>query len=333
MKTLATLPRSFRLAMITATLLVMPAGCSGKQDFDGARAMACLTKQVEFGPRVPGTTPHDACRDYLVSELKPNVDTVQLQHFAWRRTVVPSAYRTALKLPRGTAVPASSTFQMDNIVATIKGTDGKVPDLLLCAHWDSRPTADNEPVVADRLRAIPGANDGASGAAVLVELARLLHNKRPLKGVIIVLFDGEDLGPGDGDMMLGADYYAKHPIPTKPGQGILLDMIGDKDLNICRETNSVYAAKDLDATVFATAAKLGYAKQFVDQDKYTMEDDHIPLILNGIPTVDLIDFDFPDGQNMATTYWHTLKDTPDKCSAASLEAVGRTLAAVVAERK
>jgi Zn-dependent M28 family amino/carboxypeptidase len=295
--------------------------------------MACLTKQVAFGPRVPGTPAHDACRDYLVAALKPNVDSVQLQHFARRRIVDPNAYRAALHLPKGVPVPQSSTFQMDNIVATIKGTDGKQPDLLLCAHWDSRPTADNEKTAADRVKAIPGANDGASGAAVLVELARFLHAQRPQKGVVLVLFDGEDLGPGDGDMMLGADYYAKHPIPVKPAQGILLDMIGDKDLNILRETNSAYAAKDLNAAIFSTAAKLGYAKQFVDRDGYNMQDDHIPLILNGIPTVDLIDFDYPDGQNMETTYWHTLKDTPDKCSAASLEAVGRTLAAIVADRK
>lgn len=319
--------------LLSAALAAVPFGCSSKTEFDGSRAMACLNKQVAFGPRVPGTSAHDACRDYLVAELKPNVDTVQLQHFPWRRNVSPSAYRAALRLPRGTAVPASSTFQMDNVVATIKGTDGKEPDLLLCAHWDSRPTADNEPVISDRLRAIPGANDGASGAAVLVELARFLHIKRPVKGVIIVLFDGEDLGPGDGDMMLGADYYAKHPIPNKPAQGILLDMIGDKDLNILRETNSAYAAKELDATVFSTAARLRYSKQFVDRDGYNMQDDHIPLILNGIPTVDLIDFDYPDGQNLTTTNWHTLKDTPDKCGAASLEAVGRTLAAVVSERK
>lgn len=322
-----------RLALIALCAGMIPTGCAGKPEFDGARAMKYLEKQVSFGPRVPGTPAHDACRDYLVAALKPHVDSVQVQHFTWKRTVDPIAYRRQLRLPPSTPVPSSGTIPMDNIVAVIKGTNGKAPDLLLCAHWDSRPTADNEPLVADRVKAIPGANDGASGVAVLVELARVLHGKRPAKGVIIALFDGEDLGPDVGNMFLGAAHFARNPIPNKPAQGILLDMVGDKDLVIAKEGNSTDAAKDLNITIFSTAARLGYNRQFQNQVKYYIEDDHIPLILTGIPTVDLIDFDYPDAYNMKTTNWHTLKDTPDKCSASSLEVVGRTIATVVMERK
>ena len=295
--------------------------------------MDSLKKQVACGPRVPATPAHDACRVYLVGALKPNVDSLQIQHFQWTRKIVPSFYRQSLKLPAGYPVPKTTVFPMDNIVAVIKGTDGKDPELLLCAHWDSRPTADNEAVIADRLTPIDGANDGASGSAVLVELARVLHGKRPAKGVILVLFDGEDLGPDVGNMLLGAAYYAKHPIPNKPKEAILLDMIGDADLTIYKEGISADAARELNDTVFKTAIRLGFTKQFRDEIKLTIEDDHVPLNLASIKAIDLIDFDYPDANNMKTTYWHTLKDTPDKCSATSLEAVGRTMAAVVYERK
>ncbi|HEY3414209.1 MAG TPA: M28 family peptidase [Armatimonadota bacterium] len=320
-------------ACFAAFLAAIPSGCAGNVEFDGLRAMESLKKQVAFGPRVPATKAHDSCRDYLVAALKPNVDSVQLQHFQWTRRIRPASYRETLKLPSNLPVPASATYPMDNIVAVVKGTDGKDPGLLLCAHWDSRPTADNEAIPADRLKPIDGANDGASGAAVLVELARVFHQKRPLSGVIFVLFDGEDLGPDVANMLLGAAYYAKHPIPNKPREGILLDMIGDADLAIYKEGYSADAARELNDTVFKTAIRLGYTKQFRDEVRLTIDDDHIPLNLHGIKTIDLIDFDYPDAYNMKTTYWHTLKDTPDKCSAASLEAVGRTLAAVVYERK
>lgn len=313
------------LKLAAALVLALTAsGCTGKAEFNGTAAMTALQRQVAFGPRVPGTPGHDACRDYLVDELKKSADSVQVQHFDWKRKVEPEEYRRQLRLPLDHPVPAPKTYPMDNIVAVVNGTDGKPPTLLLCAHWDTRPTADQEKNLEDRLKPIPGANDGASGVAVLLELARVFKQDRPRKGVIIALFDGEDLGPDVDNMLLGAKYYAKHPIPNKPVEGILLDMVGDRDLNIYKEGNSMDANSALLDKIFDAAARLGYGKQFIPQRKYTMEDDHLPLIINGIPTVDLIDFDFP--------YWHTLADTPDKCSAESLAAVGRTVAAVVYER-
>lgn len=315
--------RPARLA--AALLLCLPlAGCTGKAEFDGGAAMKILERQVAFGPRIPGTKEHDACRDYLVAELKKNADSVQVQHFNWKRTLKPDEYRRQLRLPMDHPVPAPETYPMDNIVAVVNGKDGKPPTLLLCAHWDTRPTADQEETVENRLKPIPGANDGASGLAVLLELARVFKENRPNKGVIIALFDGEDLGPGLGDMLLGAKHYAKHPIPNKPVEGILLDMVGDRDLTIYKEGNSLDANRELTNKIFAAAASLGYDKILIPHLKYTIVDDHVPLIINNIPTVDLIDFDYPD--------WHKLSDTPDKCSADSLKAVGRTVAKVVYER-
>ncbi|HEY3267659.1 MAG TPA: M28 family peptidase [Armatimonadota bacterium] len=312
-------------ALAALSIALPPAGCAGRAEFSGKTAYSSLVKQVSFGPRVPGTAAHDACRDYLAAELKATADSVQVQHFEYRRVVRPASYRRQLRLAADAPVPASSTYPMDNIVAVVNGANGKPPELLLCAHWDSRPTADQETSAANRLKPIDGANDGASGVAILLELARVLHAKRPTQGVILALFDGEDLGPGTEDMMVGAVHYAKNPLPVKPKEGILLDMVGDADLGIYKEGASLDANRALTETIFATAGRLGYGKQFVPELKFTMEDDHIPLIAAGIPTVDLIDFDYLP--------WHTLRDTPDKCSAESLEAVGKTLAAVVYDRK
>lgn len=310
---------------LAACLALAPAGCADRAGFNGERAMADLKRQVEFGPRVPGAATADACREFLVAELEKTADSVEIQRFTHQRTVRPKEYREGLGLPADHPTPPSRSYPLYNIVATIRGTDGKPPSLLLCAHWDTRPTADREKAVSDRLRPIPGANDGASGVAVLLELARTFKAKRPTQGVIIALFDGEDLGPGVEDMLLGAAYYAKNPIPNKPAEGILLDMVGDADLAIRREGYSKYANKPLLDTIYATAARLGYGKQFPNEDQSSIMDDHVPLILAGINTVDLIDFDYP--------HWHTLADTPDKCSASSLEAVGRVVAQVVYDRK
>lgn len=293
--------------------------------------MRDLERQVAFGPRVPGTKAHTACRDWLVAELKPLADEVRVQPFTHRRVFDPVAWRAALDLPADTPVPhaiksrTANIFQMSNIVATFKGEDGRPPDLLLCAHWDSRPTADREEKPENRLKPIPGANDGASGVAILLELARLFHEKRPPRGIIIALFDGEDLGPGLKDMLLGAEHYAKNPIPVKPKEGILLDMVGDRNLAIPRETYSESANKPLLDSIYAAAARHGHADAFPNRPGQTIQDDHVPLILAGINTVDLIDFDYP--------HWHTLGDTPDKCDPKSLEIVGRAVAEVVYARR
>ena len=211
------------------------------------------------------------------------------------------------------------TYNLSNIIAKF-GTQN-TPGMLLCAHWDTRPTADQELEASDRKKPILGANDGASGVAVLMELARMFKELPPSIPVTMVLFDGEDFGSTGKDMFLGSIHFAKTMDKSKYKYGILLDMVGDKDLQIYREGNSQLHAASVTDKVWRAANKLGYGGIFKDELKYTIGDDHVPLIEAGLPCVDVIDFDY--------AYWHTLDDTVDKCSAKSLQVVGETIAEVV----
>ncbi len=273
--------------------------------FDATRAFGDLSRQVRFGPRVPGTPGHAACRDFLVAELS-------------RAAGVTATRQDFTKTIRGKALA------LTNIVAS---TRPKAPrQILLCAHWDTRPTADEEIDEARRGLPIPGANDGASGVAVLLEIARqLAKNPPPLDiGVQFVLFDGEDYGPGDDAMYLGAKFYAARPALPKPEFAILIDMIGDKDLQIYRERFSDRRARAINDKVWAAAKALG-SKAFREGQGYEITDDHLPLLDAGIPTIDLIDFDYAP--------WHTLDDTPEQCAPESLKAVGDVLLKVIADEK
>lgn len=290
------------------------AGCSGGStpaqaveptaNFDDSRAWNDLEKQVAFGPRVPGTEAQIACRDWLVAELKKSSDKVELQPFTW--TI------------------GAKTLKMWNIGAEFTGT-GPAPreKVVLAAHWDSRPTADYDPDPAKRNTPIDGANDGASGVAILLELARQLKEHPITRDVQIVLFDGEDYGPQVDNMLLGSKYYAKHLPTPKPTWGILLDMVGDKNLDIYREPNSDKTAKPVNDRVFTAATRLAYLRVgtgsgFVNAPfRFPVVDDHTPINEAGVAMADLIDFDYPS--------WHTTADTADKCSPDSLKIVGRTV--------
>ena len=275
--------------------------------FDGQSAFRILKAQVSFGPRVPGSSAHERCMSYLLSELRKHADAVTPQEF------------------QGT--DGSKRYQLNNIIASfnLPATDR----VLLCAHWDSRPWADQDPLPANRKKPVPGANDGASGVAVLLELARLFHGQKPPVGVDIVLFDGEDLGHG-GDFSgyaQGSKYFAEHKGQSfNPRFGILLDMVGKKDISIPREQNSTSYAPSVVDYVWSLAARLASSgridpRSFTDAPGPSVYDDHVPLNQAGIPAIDLIDFDYPP--------WHTVNDTPDKCSPQSLASVGNLLAAVV----
>lgn len=293
----------------TLALLLLATGCTPsavqaeRPAFDGRRAFADLEKQVSFGPRVPGTPEHLRCRDWLISELQKSADRVEVQPF--------------------TRVVNGKGLRMYNIFGIFNENASK--RIMLSAHWDTRPTADEELDPANRRKPILGANDGASGVAVLLELARQFKQRRPEVGVIIAFWDGEDYGPDINNMLMGSRYFARNMGRLRPDYGILLDMIGDRDLQIYKETNSVYAASDLVDRVWRTAEQLGYRQQFPNAVKYTIMDDHVPLIEAGVPCIVLIDFDYP--------YWHTLQDTVDKCSPQSLQIVGEVVSSVVyAER-
>lgn len=271
--------------------------------FDGAKAYDLLVKQCDFGPRVPDTPAHAACQEFLVTELKALADRVVEQSF--------EHYSEGMK----------KTVRLTNIVASFGMAAGQ--RILLCAHWDSRPWADQDADPSNHTQPVPGANDGASGVAVLLEIAHVLKATPPPVGVDIVLFDGEDAGlHGQNETYLtGSRYFARNKdVRYNPMMGILLDMVGDADLQLYKEVNSVRYASGVVDRVWNLAAHLGI-HEFVGSERHEVIDDHLPLIEAGIPMIDIIDFDYP--------YWHTVADTPDKCSAQSLEKVGRVLLAAV----
>jgi len=303
---LATLCSVF-LLVLSVGLGCSPSSGTPTPAFDKDNAFDLLKKQVDFGPRYPGVAAHAATADFIVSQLKTNADEVTIQQF--------------------TQTIDGKKLDLRNIIARFKPTAKQT--ILLAAHWDTRPVADMEVDQAKRAQPIPGANDGASGVAVLLELARVFAKQKPDVGVIMVFFDGEDYTtnpPSSQDMFLGSKYFAAHlDARTKLAirYGVLLDMIGDKNLAIHPESNSVEAAPAVVNKVWSAARSLGYREQFVPSVKYSISDDHLPLIAAGIKTIDLIDFDYGP--------WHTVDDTVDNCSPDSLKIVGDVVSRVVYE--
>jgi hypothetical protein len=287
---------------LTAPAIAPTQTAKSRPQFDKDAAWKHLTKQVEFGPRVAGLPGHTACLNWMTGVLTPLADKVEKQEFSGNLIIK--------RLP------------MANVIATWKGTGAPAEGILLAAHWDTRPTADEDRDPVKVGKPIPGANDGASGVAVLLELARLLKQNPPPVPVTLVFFDGEDYGPGIDRMFLGSKHFATHLPPGTPHQGALLDMIGDKELVIPKEGYSSQGAPEVQATVYSIAKRLGYAKQFPDEIGSPIMDDHLPLLEQGLKVIDLIDFNY--GPNHS--WWHTHADTPDKCSAASLKTVGDVMA-------
>ncbi len=271
----------------------------GQAQFNGQKAFSYLEKQVSFGPRNPGGNGHVQCLLFLQKELDKFADKVELQPFEYQD------------------LPGKKLLKLTNIIARYK------PDtatrIFLAAHWDTRPTADNDRL-HNRLTPIPGANDGASGVAVLLEIARQLEIKPPSIGVDLIFFDGEDYGREGhlDEYFLGSRYFAKNAKNYHPRYGVLLDMVGDASLAIPREANSVAALPHIVDRVWQLAHSLGHY-EFEDRMGLPVSDDHVILMQSGIPCIDIIDFEYPDARNR---YWHTLQDTPDKCSDYSLQVVG-----------
>lgn len=275
--------------------------------FDGKRAFEFLVAQTNFGPRVPNTEAHRNCLNFITRELGQLADTVYHQPF------------------RHTGYDGKLLY-LTNIVASWNREAQR--RILLCAHWDSRPWADQDPDPVNRSKAVPGANDGASGVAVLLEIARHLKTQSPSVGVEIVLFDGEDYGrAGDLDhFVLGSKYFVQQMRkPFAYEFGILLDMVGDSQLEILKERNSLRYAPDIIDLVWSAARDVG-STSFVDVIGDEVYDDHVPLNEAGVKTIDIIDFAYPDQSHR---YWHTVEDTPDKCSPESLEEVGNVVLYVI----
>jgi glutaminyl-peptide cyclotransferase len=253
--------------------------------FDGSRALADVQTQVAFGPRIVGTEGHAQIRKWIQAELESAGWMVEVQQTERMRHAI------------------------YNIIAK-RNTEN--PQIILGAHYDTRMYADQDSEPGKQVEPVPGANDGASGVAVLLELARTLpEDATP---TWLVFLDTEDNGNFEGwDWILGSQAFVDE-IKVQPQAVVILDMIGDADLNIYLERNS---NPKIRAEIWSTAASLGYADKFINEEKYSMLDDHTPFLAAGIPAVDIIDFDYP--------YWHTTGDTPDKVSAESLKVVGDTL--------
>lgn len=301
-----------------------------RPEFDGEKAFEQLKKQCDFGPRPLGTAAHEKLADYLKAQMKRYADEMHTQTFTYRGMPVTNVI--GVFTPEGAKEPS------------------KTPVLLL-AHWDTRPVADSPlsselrrgsfrfgPRGWNRTAPVVGANDGASGVAVLLELARLFKTQKPKVGVLLLFTDGEDYGDfaannahGEG-VLLGARHFAENFRKTEafglPLYGILLDMVGAKNLTIFREAFSHQYAPGTNEKVFGYAQRLGYGNIFRFDQMHRVEDDHVPLNEAGIPTIDLIQ---PFGTTEAGSYayWHTPQDTPDKCSPKSLKAVGETVAEVI----
>jgi len=265
-----------------------------RQTFDGALALEQVQAQMRFGPRPTGSEANLRLGDYI---------TQTLQALGWQTTIQDFTYQDTAARNILARRPAQA-----------KTASAKHPIILIGAHYDTRLFADNDPDVRKRDEPVPGANDGASGAAVLLELARSLDVAVMQDEVWLAFFDAEDNGRINGwDFSAGSRFMAQN-LPARPEAVIVVDMIGDADQQIYLEHNS---DQKLQAALWQVAAKLGYPAAFIPQLKWTMTDDHIPFKEMGIPAVDIIDFDYP--------YWHTTQDTADKLSADSLERVGRVL--------
>lgn len=252
--------------------------------FSGQAAYAQVEAQMKLGARPTGSEAGRATGDYILAQLRQSGWATEEQRFDYQGTGV------------------------RNII----GRKGSGAVLILGAHYDTRRRADR-----DKTRPtdpVPGANDGASGVAVLLELARTLDAKKFTGQVWLAFFDAEDNGDLDGwEWTVGSRFMAQN-MQVKPTAVIVVDMIGDADQQIYYDQNS---NTEWSRRIWSTAGELGYSQYFIPRAKYAMFDDHTPFAQQGIPAVDIIDFDYP--------YWHTTADTADKLSPVSLERVGRTL--------
>lgn len=308
------------LTLASATLL---SACSGKASdssaasagettprlsaapFDADSAYNYVKRQVEFGPRVPNTAAHASAAEWLVSELRRHGAEVTVQS-------------ADLKAFDGT------TLKTSNILGSYN-PDAK-ERILLVAHWDCRPWADQDPDESNHGRPVDGANDGASGVGVLLEIARQLGIKAPAKGVDILFVDAEDWGTDgrDDSWALGAKHFVDN-MPegyVRPQAGVLLDMVGGKGAQFRREQFSQYYAPDLVSELWSTAGSLGYGNYFSDDTGGAITDDHLQFIRAGIPVIDIIEFHPESGFNPR---WHTTADNMEGIDAATLGAVGTTV--------
>jgi Zn-dependent M28 family amino/carboxypeptidase len=283
-------------------LIASSIGCQTRIPvFNGNAAFTHLVAQCDFGPRNPGSVGHQKALDYFLNVLTTLADTVSTQSF------------TEI-MPR-----SKQKVEMHNIIAQFNPKAKK--QIMISAHWDTRPWGDRSLSIMRKDQPILGANDGASGVAILLELAKVLHDNPQKIGVNLVLFDAEDFGSsGDSwSYCKGSQYFAKNLPITLPEYAINLDMVGDANLEIYIERISYKQNPSLVLDLWGLAEELKLSG-FKKMAKYSIFDDHVPLYeLAGIPAVDIIDFDYPDEK---TNYHHTYNDIVENCSPESLRQVG-----------
>jgi hypothetical protein len=291
-----------------AVVLLLLLGCQARaggnaSEFNGQTAFGYVERQMAFGPRIPGRPGHQQMGDWLLGELRARADTVIVQEFTHVTT-------------RGDSLRMRNFFARFRPAATER--------ILLLAHWDTRPMADKSQNLGQQRLPVPGANDGASGVAILLGVADALKARPPAQGVDLLFVDGEDYGDfaDTNDVLIGSRWFARNQPPGyQPLFAVLFDMVGDKDLQIYQEGNSVAFAPEVVQRVWRIAAERGHDKTFVPGARHTLTDDHVALQRVGIRAIDVVDFDYP--------YWHTTEDTIDKVSAASLQIVGDVAVALV----
>lgn len=274
---------------------------SNDELFDGERSLEHIRAQVEFGPR---TISNPRAREHTLKYIEDNLS------------------RLTTKITR----QPFSAYGLEgiNIWATFVGHRDRTNKsrLMLGAHWDTRPISEKDSDPSKQDIPTSGANDGASGVAMLLELARIFSLNPPPVTIDLVFFDLEDMGNIDGlPFAIGAREFVKRNQFYRPSGGIILDMVCDKDLVIPRELYSKKNAVDLMDHIWSIAKKQN-AQSFLDKDGTFITDDHLPFLEVGIPVVDLIHYPFP-------YYWHTSEDTVDKCSSNSLKQVGDVIYALV----
>jgi len=286
--------------------------------FDADSAYIFTKNQVDFGPRVPGTTAHKQCGNYLASELKRFGAAVIEQE-------------ANLKLYNGNIIRAKNiigSFQPEN-----------KDRVLLCAHWDTRPFADRDPDSTNHRTPIDGANDGAGSCAVLLEVARQIQKNQPAIGIDIIFFDAEDWGTPafernnyeDSGYCLGSEYWAKNPHVNNYTArfGVLLDMVGAPDAVFYREYYSMRYAANIVLKVWESAATLGHSRYFINAIGGEIYDDHLQVILHRrIPCINIVHYD-PHSRSGFGSFWHTLNDNMDNISKDTFRAVGETIMYVI----
>ena len=253
--------------------------------FDGNNAMYYIERQIELGPRIPGSASSVAMRGFIKKEMELSGWIVENQNF---------------------------TFDQENLTNVIAKSSNSPPKIIFGTHYDTRAFSDNELSQSLKQTPVPGANDGASGTAVLLELGRTLSREE--LDIWFVFFDAEDQGNiKNWEWSIGAQYFVNQ-LNFPPEYVIIIDMIGDANLEIYKEINSTASLVE---SIWYEAEKLGYQSYFIQDYKYSIIDDHLPFINKGIPTCLIIDLDYP--------YWHTTKDKLDKVSGKSLKIIGDVL--------